>query len=209
MNRLLLTLSVVATSLLSACATMMGPVAPTYDVVLSEVERPASFRDRYAEPVITKVDSAGVARYIYEDSLITIGWIPSRTQIGFILENKSPNSMKLIWDEAAYVGLDGTSGRVMHSGVKYTEANNSQPPSVIVRGGRIYDMIVPTSNIYYTSGSYGGWNERPLFPTDHAQALAAKGRSVQVLLPLEIQGIVNEYLFTFTIQDVTIPVPAQ
>lgn len=53
----------------------------------------------------------------------------------------------------------GQVGRVMHSGVKYIDRNNSQPASVILKGATLSDIILPTDNVYYISGQYGGWRE--------------------------------------------------
>lgn len=47
----------------------------------------------------------------------------------------------------------------MHSGVKYIDRNNSQPPNIIPKNASLSDVIIPTDNIYYVSGQYGGWRD--------------------------------------------------
>ena len=197
----------VLAAFLTGCATHRA----YYDIGLKEVERPAQARERYGEQKITKVEQEGVDKYFFEDQMVKIVWIPTSSQVSFILNNKTAHSIKVLWDEAAFVDENGVSHRVMHSGVKYIDRNNPQPPSVVVRSGTIKDLIIPTANIYYVRGKYGGWREAPLFPTSSVKAeeLRSKaekyvGKTIQVLLPLQIEDVVNEYIFTFEVKSVEV-----
>ena len=194
-----------ATLVIGGCAA----VRPSYDVVLDAVERPAEAQERWGKQIISTVTEEGKQRYVFEDDMIRVLWFVGDEAFHFGLENKTDHSLKIIWDEAAYVGVDGASGRVMHSGVKYTERNNPQPPSVVVRRGRISDMVVPVDNVFYVSGV--GWQTMPLFPTAATSKAEAGedaqlyvGKSVEILLPIEIQGVVNEYVFSFDVRSFTI-----
>jgi len=182
-----------------------------YDVSLDQVERPDQAKKRYGDPKIIKLSGEGIEKYQFEDEMINIIWIVSSGGLSFKLFNKTNHSIKIIWDEAAFVGVTGQSQRIMHSGVKYIDRNNPQPPSVIIRNGRLSDIIIPTDNIYYVSGKYGGWRESPIFPNARfgitteqliEQAKPYIGQSIQVLLPLQIESIVNEYIFSFKINDI-------
>lgn len=194
--------------LFTGCYTAKG----YYNVGLKEVERPEDSSKRYGEFEITTLEEGGKTKYAYEDEVIKIYWLPSTTQFNFVLENKSSNSVKVIWDEAAYVDIKGSTQRVMHSGVKYTERNNSQPPTIVLKNAKVDDLILPTENVYYVSGQYGGWRTAPLFPTS-AQTkedldLAIKstvGGTVKILLPIQIEDVVNEYIFSFEIKDFVRP----
>jgi hypothetical protein len=192
---------------LSDCATYTA----YYDISLKEVERPAQAKERYGEQKIMKAEEGGMEKYYFEDEMVKIVWIPTASQISFILTNKTEHSIKIVWDEAAFVDENGVSHRVMHSGVKYIDRTNPQPPSVVVRKGSITDLVIPTDNIYYVSGKYGGWREAPLFPTSAVtiEELRVKaenyiGKTVQVLLPLQIEDVVNEYIFTFEVNNVEV-----
>ena len=187
-----------------------------YDIGLTEVERPAQAKARYGEQKITTTKEEGVEKYYFEDELLKILWLPSSLNISFALSNKTDHSIKIIWDEAAYVDSIGVSHRVMHSGVKYTDRNSPQPPTVVPRKGTINDLIFPSDYVDYVSGQYGGWREQPLFPSAmdqisnpnaseellKAEAEKYLGKSVQVLLPLQIEDTINEYIFTFTVNGV-------
>jgi hypothetical protein len=190
--------------MMTSCMTYQG----FYNVGLQNVERPENAKERYGESKIVNFEEEGKTKYSYEDDMIKIVWLPLSTQFGFTLQNKTDHSIKIIWDEAVYVDPNGSSGRVMHTGVKYIDRNNPQPPTVIVKNANIDDMIVPTDNIYYVSGQYGGWRTKPMLPNrantqEELNALIQQyiGKEVRVLLPLEIQGTVNEYIFTFKVED--------
>lgn len=193
-------IAIVATS----CMTYQG----IYNVGLQEVERPENVKERYGESKIINFEDEGTTKYRYEDDMIEIIWLPLSTQFAFSLKNKTDHSIRIIWDEAVYVDQNGSSGRVMHSGIKYIDRSNPQPPTVVVKNANIDDMILPTDNVYYVSGKYGGWRTKPLFPNRAASQEELNkltqeyiGKEVKVLLPLEIQETINEYIFTFKVED--------
>lgn len=196
--------------LLMALAYSLFACGPThfaiYDIGLKEVERPADAKERYGKSKIIRFKDEGKTKYSFEDGLIKIVWLPTSSQFDFVLTNKTSHSVKINWDEAVYVDQSGRSKRVIHSGVKYVDRNSPQPPTVIVRGATISDMVFPADSIYYVSGQYGGWREDPLFPSYgmgaeevDQKASGLVGKNVQVLLPIKIEDVVNEYIFTFSI----------
>jgi len=193
----------------SGCVPMTKYTA-TYVVPLTEVERPADARERYGEQTIATFEEEGKTRWSFEDEMVKVSWLPTAKRFLFKLTNKTGHSIKIVWDEAVYVNPNGESQRVMHSGVKYIDRNASQPPTVVVRGATVSDQVFPSDNVYYISGRFGGWRDLPLFPCEsHVSAEDLKGKtdeyvgkSVQILLPLQIEDVVNEYIFTFKVQDV-------
>jgi len=185
--------------LFTGCMSFSG----TYTFNMTDVERPENSTEQYGDFTTTVNEDGGI---VYEDSLIKCAWVVGTQNFAFTLENKTTNSIKIIWDECAYINENGSTGRIMHTGVKYTDKNASQPPSVVVRGARIDDIILPTDNVYYISGQYGGWRTKPLF-TNRATTQAeldvttknTVGKNVRILMPLEIKGVTNEYVFNFEI----------
>lgn len=202
------TIAIVSTFFFFGCMAYRA----SYDISLMEVERPTEAKQRYGEQKIVSFQEEGLTKYSFEDEMVKVVWVPTSSQFLFVLTNKTSHSIKIIWDEAAYVDENGMSKRVMHSGVKYIDRSNPQPPTVVTRNSTISDLIFPTDNVYWVSGSYGGWVERPLFPNQsmtsaaelsmQAQGLISK--KVQVLLPLQIEDVINEYVFIFKINDVII-----
>jgi hypothetical protein len=96
-----------------------------------------------------KIDSENS---VYEDSLIKIDWAYGNSQIEFDLTNKSSQTIKIIWDDAAYVSISNESGRIFHKGIKYTDRENSMPPTSVYKNTTLSDLIAPTSYSKYVSG---------------------------------------------------------
>lgn len=196
--------SLISIYFLSSCMTYSG----TYDISLDSVEVPEDGSMEFGMSKIVELKEDGENKYVYEDDLIKVLWLPLTSQFSFTLENKTSHSIKLIWDETVYVDENGASSRVLHSGVKYIDRNNSQPSSIVIKKGRIDDVIVPTDNIYYVSGQYGGWRTEPLFENsayteEELNSLIEKniGKTVKIYLPIEIKGVMNEYIFSFVVED--------
>jgi hypothetical protein len=180
----------------------------TYILTLTEVERPTDAQERYGESTIVSFEDEGTKKYSYEDDMIMTIWLALEDEFSFVLENKTNHSIKIIWDEAVFVDENGSSGKIMHSGVKYTDRNNSQPPTVVVKNAKITDVVVPTDHIWYSSGRYGGWRTIALIDNLarsreelDIQAKEKIGKVVRVLLPLQIEETINEYIFSFKIED--------
>lgn len=208
------------------CAPFIPPPSykAYYDISLSEVERPLKAKERYGEQKIEKMQEEGSQKYYFEDEMVKIVWIPTSSEIDFLLTNKTDHSIKIIWDEAAYVDENGVSHRVLHSGTKLVDRNNPQAPTVVVRKGSATDMIYPADYVSFASRS---WIYRPLLPnhTDDwiynlnagytgenlpnkllKDANSIVGKTIQVLLPLQIEDVVNEYIFTLKVNSVEVKV---
>src|SRR5690349_10041792 len=101
---------------LGGCATASSYTAPTftnipyvpliYRLDLASVERPAKAKERYGPPKIATVTDSGITKYSFLDSLVGIVWLPTPTSFSFWLENKTDHSIHIIWDDAAFVGVD-------------------------------------------------------------------------------------------------------
>jgi len=192
-----------------------------YDISLIEVSRPAKASSRYGPQKIEKILENGINKYFFEDQMIKIIWFPSVTEFSFVINNKTDHSIRIIWDETAYSDESGLSRRLMHSGVKTVDRNNSQPPSVIIRKGSLADFIIPADNVYWREGFYGdyistpgGWETKPLFPILKEGGTAESfqnslkqyiDKTFQILLPLQIEDIINDYVFIFKINNAVVP----
>ena len=181
-----------------------------YQVGLREVQRPATAQQRYGDQVITEVkDSVGT--YRFEDKLITATFFVASNRVLFDLENRSDYPIQISWTEAAFVDPMGQSQPVMHQGVKYIDCSSPKAPSVVVAKGRITDSIVPCNYVRLGSES---WEETDFLPNrsiplDSASAVATqmekqlKGKTIQVLLPIKTEDVVNDYTFTFEVNAVS------
>lgn len=202
-----LVLLVFATLLLSSCGSLFK--VTSYSTSLVSVESPENAKEKYGETkIVTNTSDDGISKYTYEDDYINIMWYIGYKQLNFVLTNKSGFSIKLPWDEMAYVNEKGQSMRVIHSGVKLVDKNAPQAQSIVAKNATLEDILMPSDNIYYVSGQYGGWNERSLFPTYSTQEDAnnspALGKTVRVVFPIIIQDVTNEYVFEFKVDSVTV-----
>ena len=179
----------------------------SYSVGLSSVESPADAKQQFGETkVVNLTDEEGISKYRYEDDYIEISWYVSSTKFNFDLKNKSGHTIKINWDDISYVDVTGQAGRVMHAGVKYAEKNNSQPATTIPKNATISDVLIPTDNIYYISGTYGGWQEKSLIPSYYQSQEAFNqnaekyiGKKLTILMPIMIENVQNDYTFVFNI----------
>lgn len=190
---------------LSSCGVFKNYIA-SYSVGLSSVESPADAKQQFGETKVVTFNEEGVSKYRYEDDYINIVWYVGLKQFNFTLNNKSGHSLKINWDDISFVDTKGQVGRVMHSGVKYTERNNSQPATTVPKGASITDILLPTDNVYYVSGQYGGWRENYLLPCVYktpeefnARASSLVGKTMTIMMPIIIENVQNDYTFTFNI----------
>lgn len=198
--------SVIAAGFLfSSCGAFKSYVA-NYSVGLSAVESPADAKQQFGETKVVTFDEGGINKYRYEDDYIDIVWYVGLKQFNFTLKNKSGHTLKINWDDVSYVDVKGQVGRVMHSGVKYADRNSSQPATTVPKNASISDLLLPTENVYYVSGQYGGWKESYLVPcvykTPEAfneEAPSLVGKTMTIMMPIIIENIQNDYTFTFNI----------
>jgi len=174
-----------------------------YDISLWKVEKPSMAKE--------KAGNSQIISNIYEDEFINISWAIDPIAIAFTLLNKTDHSLKIIWDEAVFVDAIGGNHRIFHSGVRYIDRNAPQSPSIIVRKGQLTDTIYPTDYVHFSDE----WEEEPILPHSESggdpELLLEEGKlyigsTLQILLPLEINGKINEYIFVFKINDVTLKV---
>jgi hypothetical protein len=139
---------------------------------------------------------------LFEDQSIKILFSVSEKQIGMVLQNKMDSAIRIDWNNISYVDIVGLAHGVIHTGVRYVERDRPQVPTVIPTAAMIEDAIIPSDHISYTPGSGGGWNSRPLFPALTETDLYI-GKSFSVFMPLEFDGAVKNYLFSFRIERET------
>lgn len=140
----------------------------------------------------------------YEDALIKINWKYAVSQLGFDLTNKSDESIKVIWDDAAFISTTNESSRIFHKGVKYIDRENSQAPTTVYKSTTLSDLVSPTTYTKYVSGKYGGWSSKPLIQVpkpgwsskvEYKPELLEK--TVRVALPIKKGEELYEYMFEF------------
>ncbi len=195
-----------------ASCGMLKSYTAMYDVSLATVESPADAKAQFGETKVASFKDGEINKFRYEDDYIDIVWYVSPNDFNFDLTNKSNHTIKINWDDISFVDCKGKTGRVMHSGVKYIERNNSQPATTIPKGASLSDVLIPTDNVYFTSGQFGGWNKSLLIPSiyktpeDFAnEAATYVGKSMRILMPIMIENVQNDYTFEFKINSLLNP----
>lgn len=165
-------------------------------IFLSKVEKPSNPLVKFGKKtILTETSSDEITKCSYVDNFIDIILFSSSTEIHFVLKNISEHTQKLLWDEAVFINVDGTTSKVIHTGVKYSERFAQQSPSVLIKDAVLSDMACPVNNIYYDEKEKK-WDAYSIYP---------KGRQsgqVKLMLPIQIQGVTNEYIFVFDIEYV-------
>lgn len=214
MNKIKKTFLIVLSVILSSCLTTMDNDYGSSKSVKKEKEA-KYYRATYDVKLVSvdttnEIQNNNISNMTFEDDYINISWVVLSETFNFELENKTNRTIKIIWDESIYVDPFNSSQRIMHAGVKYSERNAPQSPSIVIRTGKISDLILPTDNVNY--GSTLGWYETSLFPDfgfEGKQALIDEtedfvGKNVKILMSIEIENIIQEYIFTFDIAGVTV-----
>ena len=83
------------------------------------------------------------------------------------------------------------------------------PPTVVIPGGTLLELIEPTAHIYWST-VYGRYDHRPLVGFTHGTSEAeVQSRmvhgTIKVLLPIETNGTIREYLFQFSVKGSVVP----
>ena len=161
-----------------------------YKVSLKSVEKPANPKVKYGQTTTITEDS--ICKYAYVDNFINIILYADNKNLNFLLENNTAYSIKIVWDDAVFVDVNGTTSRVIHNGTRFAQKDESQPSSVIIKGTSLVDFVAPTNRIYYSDG----WWQRDLCNT----ASKAKIETIRLMLPIQIQDVINEYIFAFDVE---------
>lgn len=152
----------------------------------------------------------------FNDGKIQAYFIIGDKQLDFTLKNLTNEPMKINWDEASLI-INEESKRVMHKGVKFTDRNSPQAPTVIPGNSSIDDLVLPTDNVSYKQGYYstyysnpGSWQINDLLPTRDKNEeetkkliINSKGTILKFYLPIEHNNQKFNYTFQFLIADVT------
>lgn len=189
MKLLLLLLAVVLTS----CSTH-------YNVVMTSVEVPEDYRIQFGETKILSLSENEITKYTYEDELVSFTWYVSKSEFNFWLKNKTNHSIKIPWDDIVFINPGGRSMRVIHSGIRYIDRNNTQAPSVVAKNSTLKDILVPSEYIHYVDdggSGLGGWKVHDVFH-NYEQI----GAEASIVFPIIIENVTNEYTFRFQVKDV-------
>lgn len=162
----------------------------SYIATLSKVIKPSNSAIRYGKT--KEIKDNDVTKFSYIDNVVDLIIFATSSKFAFELKNISPNSIKIIWDEAVFVDADGSTSKVMHAGTRYSDRNSSQPATTIISNAKIEDVATPTDRVRYSS-VLSEWVSDSMLPSSPH----LKGKQLRLMLPIQIKNVINEYVFVF------------
>jgi len=159
-----------------------------YVIELSRVEKPADETIRYGETSVVQGDQ--VTKYSYVDNVISLLVYGNKSGFFIELENISENSVRLVWNEAVFVNVNGVTCRVTHSESKLDGQFVDQTPSLIIKGAKLVDVVIPNDLEYDDKV----WVVKDMFSLKKKYGEASK---VSLMLPIQIKNTINEYILVF------------
>ena len=196
-----------------------------YETELLSVQQ----EDHGIKNALTSKDEVG----LFSNSNLAIAATLGTTGITIILENKSNEKMKILWDETLIVDHKGITHRTFHEGIRYVARHESQPPTIILPHQTHMDSISSADTVHFTQGTHspgyiygnsirgysympgystpGSWQGGGIFTfsvnsTDQLPEIKKEtlAKNVYLHLTLEHQNKKQEYKLTFQIKDVKI-----
>jgi hypothetical protein len=135
-----------------------------------------------------------------EDERVELRLVVVEQGLQIVLRNKGNVPILLDWNSASFVDFEGKAFRVIHSGVKLVDRDSPQVPSVIPPGASIEDMVVSFDRI--RNDPPVGLHVRPFLGYGDAAAMALKGRTFGLLLPLVVEGKTDNLMVTVLVENV-------
>lgn len=168
-----------------------------YISILASVEKPSDSSKRYGKTTTVEDKDKGITKYSYIDDIIEILIFGTSKQFSYELKNVGTSSIKVIWNEAAFVDFKGSTSKIMHIGTKYSQKESDQPSTTIIKSAKIEDVAVPIVNVRY-SDILKEWVEDSMYPTN----VVDKPGQLRLMLPIQVKEVVNEYTFVFDVKYV-------
>lgn len=144
------------------------------------------------------------SRNTYSDDIIDVAMSFGDESISFTMVNNSNSSIKILWDDAAYMDQYGDAHRIIHTGVRLVDKEKAQVPSIIPRGAKLNDGVVPANLVNLIAGNwvYEPLSKLRMFDSrKEADEAVSNFNPVRLLLPIETNGVRYEYTYTFENKD--------
>ena len=76
------------------------------------------------------------------------------------------------------------------------DKDKSMTPTVVPTGSYVEDIIVPANHISFIGSD---WYTSPLITNNALYDPKKIGKTIKLLLPISIKGVINEYIFIFKV----------
>ena len=167
-----------------------------YNIRLVNVQKPENVKDKFSKIESVEVQGEQNLQYSYEDEYIKIDWIPIVDSFKFSIQNKCSHSIKLPWDEMAFIDIKGESKRLLNGETRKINSDREQPQSVVPRGAKLSGYAVPYPQVPFMATNLYCCPQELL-----DKGFVGDGLMIKVLFPVVIQDVVNEYVFEFEFKN--------
>lgn len=134
----------------------------------------------------------------FQDSDIKIDWTILDSSFEFTLQNLSESSIKILWDNMSFVDIFKESNKVINGETIKAHIGMSQPASIVPKGTKFSAVGVPYPKRRFILNRY-------LCPEELADSQQNERKyEIGILLPIEKEGNIKEYLFTFKVDDIIV-----
>lgn len=138
---------------------------------------------------------------VYSDKEVSFSLVVGVDAFRMKLENRTPNTLKIIWNSAEFTDFRNRRRRLMHDGVNYRDRSNPIPVQMIPPYGSIEQTLLPVDTVKYNRKKKR-YETLPIFRLDSEMALALKGKVFYLFIPVEIDRQIMPYNFKILISDV-------
>lgn len=132
----------------------------------------------------------GFAMSTFSDSIMGMVFDFQPTHIHIVIANSLNKTIKVNWNDAVFV-KKGKVDKIFHSGVKISDRTNYQPPTLLLKKMEYGDIIIPTSNVEYSSYLSRWVYSYLLYGEEYDNS------RVQLMLPIVVDDSQIEYVFNF------------
>lgn len=134
----------------------------------------------------------------YEDEYIKINWEILQSSLSFNILNKTNRSLKILWNNMSFTDVSNNSRRVVSGETRVIHANLEIPSSVISKGSSLSDIAVTYPRKSFIVNYYNCPQEL------EDMGKPEIGKEIRILFPIEYDGNVKEYIFTFHVNEITL-----
>lgn len=147
------------------------------------------------------IDIDSMMSFHYEDNLFNITWYIGARAYFFKLENKSDQTIRINWDDIAYVDPTRSVCRMIHDGIPPVNYSHPQTSSNIPRNSLYIDYLIPISSIHISEDDTK--IDKIFYFNDKNRIEKQKGTSTAIQLPIMIKDTQINYIFSFEVSDAT------
>lgn len=210
MKKISILLFLLSSLFLSSCSSFIKTYEITYNMSL-EVDKPNNTKE--LSVLKQKIILSDKKYFSFSDKNIEIHWVAHKKGFKFILKNKTDNTIRVLWQEAAFSDEYNISQSLLNYQNLY---NDEKYPSVILAGTSIEDLVVfnyyiehnpdsknISSQTYFPSQiKISDNNEKYLKNNLHYLKNRFEYSNIKLLLPIQINDKVEEYIFIFKINEI-------